>query len=343
MPYFSPPVEYVGKTAPGPFLLNFSNGKEPRNAMEWKARRLEIRKTWMEIMGPWPEVLEKPRLDILETSRRENFTQHRIRLEIAPGQMGEGYLLIPDGTGPFPAAYVPFYDPETSIGLGKKPLRDFALQLTRRGFVTLSMGSPGGDARSPVLVPEAKCQPLSYLGYISANAWQTLAARPEVDSRRIGIVGHSYGGKWAMFGGCLWDQYACAVWSDPGIVFDETRPSVNYWEPWYLGLDPDVSRKSGLIGPDRPRTGAYKRLRLQERSLSELQLLMAPRPFLVSGGSEDPPSRWLDLNRVREAYTLLKAPDRAGMHNRPTHEPTEESNAVIYRFMEWALKERSPE
>ena len=30
--------------------------------------------------------------------------------------------------------------------------------------------------------------------------------------------------------------------SDPGVVFDETRPNVNYWEPWYLGLDPNEKR-----------------------------------------------------------------------------------------------------
>ncbi len=244
--------------SPGPFILNFASGKEPRNEADWKVRRTEILRTWTEIMGAWPPVLENPKLETLETTRREDFIQHRIRLEIAPGQTGEGYLLIPDGKGPFPAVYVPFYDPETSVGLGKKPMRDFAYQLTKRGFVSLSMGAPGGDARKPVLVPEAKCQPLSYLGYISANAWQALAARPEVDSRRIGVVGHSYGGKWAMFGSCLWEKFACAVGSDPGIVFDETRPSINYWEPWYLGVDPQLTRKPGLITADSPAHGGLQ-------------------------------------------------------------------------------------
>ena len=55
---------------------------------------------------------------------------------------------------------------------------------------------------------------------------------------RIGVLGHSYGGKWAMFASCLFEKFACGVWSDPGIVFDESRPNVNYWEPWYLGWEP---------------------------------------------------------------------------------------------------------
>ncbi len=102
-----------------------------------------------------------------------------------------------------------------------------------------------------------RCQPLSYLGYVAANGWNALAVLPEVDSKRIGIVGHSYGGKWAMFGSCLWDKFACAVWSDPGIVFDEARGNVNYWEPWYLGLDPGVKHKPGLITRRQP---AHRRL-----------------------------------------------------------------------------------
>lgn len=340
-PYFTPPAEYAGKVTPGAHLVDLASGKTPQTKEEWAVRRQEILKTWQGLMGEWPPVLEHPKLEILETTRREEFTQHRIRLEIAPGQTGEGYLLIPDGKGPFPAVYVPFYDPETSIGLGKMPQRDFAYQLTKRGFVSLSMGAPGGDARKPVLSDGAKCQPLSYLGYLSANAWQALSDRPEVDRRRIGVMGHSYGGKWAMFGSCLWEKFACAVWSDAGIVFDEARPSINYWEPWYLGYEPGYTRERGLITAQSPRTGPYKQIIEQGRSLSEFQMLMAPRPFLVSGGSEDFAARWLDLNRVREAYTVLRVPVLAGMHNRPLHGPTEESNALAYRFMEWALKERT--
>jgi dipeptidyl aminopeptidase/acylaminoacyl peptidase len=42
------------------------------------------------------------------------------------------------------------------------------------------------------------------------------------------VIGHSYGGKWALFSAALWDKFACVAVSDPGIVFDESRPNVNY-------------------------------------------------------------------------------------------------------------------
>ena len=59
------------------------------------------------------------------------------------------------------------------------------------------------------------------LAYVAANCHTALANTPNVDPAKIGIVGHSYGGKWSMFASCLYDKFACAVWSDPGIVFNE--------------------------------------------------------------------------------------------------------------------------
>lgn len=339
LPFTQVPAEFAGQFSPGKSPLLFNDGSKVKNEEEWPTRRAEILADWHRIMGAWPKVIEKPNIEVLETTQRDDgITQRKVRVEIAPGQTGDGYLLLPAAEGKRPAVFVPYYDPETSAGLSAKPLRDFAWQLARRGFVTLSLGSPGGDARKPVLSAEAKCQPLSYLGYICANMWNALAALPEVDAKRIGIVGHSYGGKWSLFGSCLWEKYACAAWSDPGIVFDETRGSINYQEPWYLGLDPAISRKPGLVSAENPRTGAYKTLIEQGHDLQALHALMAPRPFLVSGGAEDPPKRWLALNHAIAVNQLLGQTGRVAMTNREKHEPNEESNEQIYRFFEFWLK-----
>ena len=336
-PFTRPPAEYSEADASLRSPLLFNDGRRVETPEQWAERRKEILADWHALMGPWPPVIERPTLQTLETTHRDNFTQRRVRLQIAPDRYELGYLLVPDGKGPFPAVFVPFYTPETSIGL-KGEFRDFAYQLAKRGFVTLSIGSPGGDARKPVLSEGAKCQPLSYLAYVAANGWQALASLPEVDRRRIGIVGHSYGGKWSLFASCLWDKYACAAWSDPGIVFDETRGSINYQEPWYLGLDPAVTRKPGLVSEAGPRTGAYKAMIEQGRNLHELHALMAPRPFLVSGGAEDPPKRWAALQHALTVNRLLGHDDRVAMTNRPLHGPTQESNEQIYRFFEYWLK-----
>jgi dienelactone hydrolase len=309
-----------------------------RSAAEWPARRREILEEWQRLMGPWPEVLERPRLEVLRSGRRERFTQDRVRVETARDQFGEGWLLRPEGSGPFPAVLVVYYEPETSVGLSpQQPLGDFGLQLARRGFVTLSIGTPGSDARQPD-THAALCQPLSYHAYVAANCWHALANLPAVDPARIGVVGHSYGGKWALFATALWEKFACVAVSDPGIVFDETRPNVNYWEPWYLGRDPARTRKPGVPNPENPRTGAYRAMVEQGRDLHELHALIAPRPLLVSGGSEDPPERWIALNHLIALNRLLGCKDRVAMTNRAGHDPTPESNTVLYAFFERFLK-----
>jgi len=338
-PYFTPPAEWVGKLGDFRSPLIFNDGTPVRTPQDWARRRIEILGYWHEQMGPWPQVLEKPTIEYLEKSQRDGLTQHRVKVEVAKGQMLAAYLLVPPGDGPFPAVFVPFYDPETSAGLNPKakPFRDFAYQLTRRGYVTLSIGSPGGDARKPDTAGNV-LQPLSYLGYIAANGYQALASLPYVDGKRIGIVGHSYGGKWAMFGSCLYEKYAAAAWSDGGIVWDEARSNVNYWEPWYLGLEPGKTRAPGVITPERPRMGAYKRLVESGHNLHELHALMAPRPFLVSGGSEEPLSRWSALNHTIAVNQLLGVEGRVGMTSRPKHDPNAESNEVIFRFFDFFLK-----
>ena len=344
-PYFSLPAEFQNDFGHFRSPLLFYNGDSVKTSADWPKRRKEILDRWHNMMGQWPALITNQQLEITETVKRENFTQHRVSFEWVPGEQTEGYLLIPDGEGEKPAVITVFYEPETAIGVGGKPFRDFAVQLARRGFVAFSVGTTEATASRTYSLywPDIKntqVQPLSMLGYAAANAWQALAKVPGVDSTRIGIVGHSFGGKWAMFASCLYEKFACAVWSDPGIVFDETKGSmVNYWEPWYLGYYPppwtEGWRKTGMI---KDAKGLYPKLVAEGYDLHELHTLMAPRPFLVSGGSSDPPERWKALNHSVAVNQLLGYTNRVAMTNRPDHSPDEESNEVIYQFFIYHLQ-----
>ncbi len=341
-PFFEPPKEWRGQYGDYRSPLIFKNGSKVETAADWARRRKEIRGDWMSLMGPWPTFITNPAVRTIEETRRENFLQIKIRFKWTPTEHTTGYLLIPDGKGRRPAAVTVYYEPETAIGLGKSRHRDFALQLARRGFVTLSIGTTVTTQNRTYAIhypsiEKATVQPLSMLAYAAANAWHLLARRPEVDSERIGILGHSYGGKWAMFASCLFEPFACAAWSDPGIAFD-TRPSINYWEPWYLGWHPRPWRKRGVPASSNPVRGLYPRLLKEGRDLHELHALMAPRPFLVSGGSEDSPSRWAPLNHTIAVCKLLGLDNRVAMTNRPEHSPDAASNAAIYDFFEHFLK-----
>jgi dienelactone hydrolase len=372
----------------------FADGTRVQNPADWQRRREGILSTWHKIMGPWPPLIEKPRVAVVNTTRRESITQQQLRIEIAMGgEMVDALLLVPEGEAPSrkrPAVLVVYYDAETGVGLGAA-FRDYGWQLAQRGFVALSIGkpnaridleknaltrpsgtlSPEGDrdgvrGRSvpiqqsrtePYLGPVGKpvrVEPLSALAYAAANAHTILTQRLEVDPNRIGIVGHSFGGKWAMFASCLYDKFACAVWSDPGIVFDERdrrkqnpNGSVNYWDVWYLGFELGAIGDPKSAGPFRklpnegqPRTGAYKALVEGGHDLVELLALMAPRPVLVSGGTADLPERWPALNHAIAVNKLLGHDHRVAMTTRDGHTPTEEANEQVYRFFEWWLKDR---
>lgn len=338
--FFAPPAEFAKDFGPYRSPLKFDDGTEVKNAADWRKRREEIRKNWHDMMGAWPPLIAKPKIEYLEKEMRDTITQHHIRIETAPKRnVDDAYLLVPEGKGPFPAVLVVFYEAKTGIGLGKNKMLDFALQLAKRGFVTLSLG---GDPNT--YYPDkatCKIQPLSFHAYEAANCCNALANLDYVDPKRIGITGHSYGGKWTMFASCLYDKFACAVWGDPGVVWDETNGNVNYYEPWYLGFVPGAEqRKSGVPNDNKPRTGPYKKCLEIGRDLHELHALMAPRPFLVSGGSEDKVERWKALNHAIAVNKLLGFENRVAMTNRKGHTPTEESNEQLYAFFEHCLKPR---
>ena len=344
LPYFSPPDEFKNNFGDYPSPLKFYNGKDVFTVKDWHKRRIEILNRWNGLMGKWPKLLEQQQLTYLDTIKKEGYTQFTVSFNWIPNEKTIGYLLVPDSKGNKPAVITVFYEPETAIGEGKED-RDFALQLVKRGFVTLSLGTKEASiAKTYSLyhpsIEKATVEPLSMLAYAAANAWHVLSKIPDVDSERIGIMGHSFGGKWAMFASVLFDKFACAVWSDPGIVFDETKASaVNYWEPWYLGYYPppwqNTWRKTGLVDNAK---GLYPKLMKEGYDLHELHALMAPRPFLVSGGSSDPEERWLALNHTIQVNKLLGYDSRVAMTNRPEHSPNYESNEQAFLFLEHFLK-----
>ncbi|MEZ6139539.1 MAG: prolyl oligopeptidase family serine peptidase [Zavarzinella sp.] len=338
LPYYQPPAEYVGKLGNYRSPLLFDDGRKVQTAAQWQQRRGEILKYWHQQMGAWPAPLTRPTMEVLSTEKQDGITWQKIRLQTAPERLvDDAWLLTPPGKGPFPAVVVVFYEANTAVGRGKSEFRDYAIQLAKRGFVALSLG---GDPNTYYPTKETcTIQPLSFHAYEASNCRRFLANLPHVDAKRIGVVGHSYGGKWAMFAACLDEEFACGAWSDPGIVFDESRSNVNYWEPWYLGFDRKLpmQRSRGIPNEKNLRTGPYRTMMEQKRDLHELHALMAPRPMFVSGGAEDPPARWEALNHTVQVNELLGAKYRVAMTNRKLHSPDAEANRLLYAFFEHTL------
>ena len=337
---FEPPAAFRGDLGTYRPVLTFDDGRPVRTPADWAERRKEILAAWTKLLGEWPPLLEKPVPQVQwKETLPDGIVRSRVEIEVAPGRKTGAFLLVPPGTGPFPGIVDVFYYPEDGAGMkeDRRGQNDFGYTLATRGFVALCVGQnptapkPNADLYWPSH-DKAQLQPLSFLAYVAANAHTVLAQREDVDPARIGVVGHSYGGKWALFAGALYEKFAATAVSDPGIVFDEKLSNVNYWEPWYLGYDAARQRPRGAFKPGEERLGAYRGIVEQKRDLHELHALMCPRPFFTAGGAVDPPERWQALNHAVAVNKLLGVEGRVGMSNRPDHKISPEASRQIADF-----------
>lgn len=191
-PYFQPPAEHADRYGNYRSPVVFDDGSRADSSEAWRRRREEILQKWRRRLGAWPALVERPEVKRLESQDREGYVQHHVHVQISPdGKVADGYLLVPSGAGPFPAVLVPYYEPMTSIGerVEGRGSHDYGLQLVKRGFVTLSIGTPGsvekGKTDTRQLLTEAgieqRLQPLTILAYVAANCHTALAQMPRVD------------------------------------------------------------------------------------------------------------------------------------------------------------------
>ena len=92
------------------------DGGRADSVVAWMKQRQKLRQQWMQLMGPWPELLEHSPLRMEAARRVDQHFEQQVQLQASLGKWIDGWLLLPDGEGPFASVLVVFYDPETSIG-----------------------------------------------------------------------------------------------------------------------------------------------------------------------------------------------------------------------------------
>ena len=176
-----------------------------RNKQDWSKLRDHVLAGMREVMGPLPESPQgRPEVAILEESPFAEFIRKKLTFASGDGDLVPAYLFLPrKAKGKKPAVLC--LHQTTAIGkaepagLGGKPNLHYALELAERGFVTLAPDYPGyGDYKIDAYA----------MGYVSATmkgirnhrrAVDLLVSMPEVDRRRIGVIGHSLGGHNSLF------------------------------------------------------------------------------------------------------------------------------------------------
>jgi uncharacterized protein len=156
-------------------------------------------------------------------------------------------LTIPEGKGPFPAVILMAgsgpHDRDESI-MGHKPFLVLADHLTRKGIVVLradkrGCGKSGGNYAKAVMADFAS----------DAEAGVAyLKARPEVDAKHIGLVGHSEGGIEAPMAAATDPDVAFVVMmAATGVPGDKILPEQSRLIQTAAGKKPDEIEKDLAI------------------------------------------------------------------------------------------------
>ena len=191
-----------------------------KTIVDWEIRKRHIRANIQKVMGPLPQPVEKVPLDLqvleevkLEHLVRKKISYHtdsmdrRVRaylfLPLEPQGKVPGILCLHQTTGP---------GKMEPAGLVGNPHLHYALELARRGYITLSPDYPSFGEYEYDFRPE--------YGYVSGSmkaiydnirAVDLLVSLPEVDDKRIGCIGHSLGGHNTMFTGIFDDRIGALV------------------------------------------------------------------------------------------------------------------------------------
>jgi len=296
---------------------------------EWRRRAAELRKQWTGVLGA-PELPAKPpTARVVERIRDFAWSGQLLELTSEPGYPARVLVAEParKRSARLPVVIVPYYDVDTPAGinLGGRSftaggVRAFARLAAQRGFLAVAIrwfAEGDGEGYDEAVLSLARRHPHSTaLGKWIWDAQRLvdyLVSRPDVDPGRIGIVGHSLGGKMALYAAAFDSRIAAVVSSEPGISLRFS----NYGDFWYLG---DNIRQLP-----------------QAADQHELLSLIAPRPFLlIAGESSDGDKSWPFLESAREVYALHHAALHIGMINhRSGHSPTPES---VNQSMEWLAR-----
>lgn len=308
-------------------LLVDHAGRPVTTRQAWEARRAELRKWWLDFLGPPPAKRGvAPKLEVIEEDRPEGLIRQLVRYEVEPGLTTEAYLVKPakfDGKAPGLVALHSTVDHSIRQPAGVEGAAEkaFGLQFARRGCVVLCprnyLWPENGRIAAKEEAEKFLKRALGTKGMMkmlfdAQVATDILAAHSEVDRERLGAVGHSLGAKETLYLAALDERIKATVSSEGGIG---TKFS-NWNAPWYLG--PAI---------DEP-TFTHEH--------HELLALIAPRPFLLIGGeSADGDRGWPYIAAALPVFELYGKPPRLGQYNhRQGHAVPP---AAVKRIEEWVM------
>jgi dienelactone hydrolase len=267
---------------------------------------------WEEMIGKLPPPTMPPNVRTRQVLEDPAFTGYEVVIDVYPDVIAGGILLLPTDLRPAekrPAVVcqhglegVPM-DTITTTGDAHQYYKAFSAELAKLGFIVYAPQNPyRGEDRFRVIQRQSNPVQRSLFSYIIRQHERTLEwlrTLPNVDPKRIGFYGLSYGGKTAVrVPPLLADQYVLSICS----------ADFNEWVRKNVIVDDDYSYVY---------TGEYE---MPEWNMghvanyAELSSLMTPRPFMVERGHDDgvAPDEWVaeEYAKVRRHYDQLGLGDK---------------------------------
>lgn len=281
----------------------------------------KLRESWTAVIGETSSPKPRPEARPVSTDNTPGYIGRLMYLRTEPDAEEKIYVMLPHNRKPgerLPVVIVPYYDVDTPAG---KPMggrtfteggtRHYGALAVQHGFAAVairwfgeSYGEHYAEAVANVKSRHPKLTGLGKWVWDAQRLLDWIETQPEFDSNRIGMIGHSLGGKMTLYATAFDPRIKVAVSSEPGIGLSFS----NYEDFWYLGESLDKARDH-----------------------HELLALIAPRPFLLIGGdSADNDKSWHYINAARSVYPQ---PGLLGyLNHRKGHSPTPES---IGAAMDW--------
>lgn len=339
----------VGRfVAPGPlpeypnhqdlsFVLHDGAKQSIKTLTDWALRREHIVRHFQRVTGPLPSALRRVPVEVkvLDEVKVGTLTRRKLSFQSDPTDRVTAFLFLPSADTPKtkrPAVLclhqTTHAGKEEPAGIRGDPDLKYALELAERGYVTLVPDYPSFGEHPYDFDPKH--------GYVSGTmkaiwdnvrAVDVLESLPEVDTERIGVIGHSLGGHNAIFT-AVFDQRLKAVVSSCGFSSMQKDDLPSWTGPRYM------PRIASEFKNDRT---------LLPFDFHELIAAIAPRALFASAATKDSDfdvSGVQDvLNAARPIYELHgKAADLIGEFPETGHSFPLEVRRRAYEFLDRTLR-----
>ena len=304
------PKEKIPSRSIVDFLEKYGDEHPPsmiyRDGQDFRAWQQAFRRKLESLRGTIPKRV-KLEVETLETAELPDHTRRLIRFPVTRFSELIAYLLIPKDVkkGEKRAGIIALHGHhshgiKTICGVRKTDYPPYALQAVRSGYVVLApawWGWPGRDGHLDRIGNRDKCNVIQMAASMyginildlhiqdGQAAVDVLCSRAEVDAKKIGCIGNSYGGRTTMWLTIFDDRIKACVPSGCMNIFRERSLKLSSCAIQYL-----------------PKL-------LQYGDVPELFSLIAPRPMQLQAGKGDSLITTTDRDQIRQivekAYCLL--------------------------------------